>query len=147
MDKSVIKNLLSEYDRADANDRTIIEAAQARINSRKTARLAVLNSLTREERRSISIPATRQETKPQVIEPPAKRGRISTKDIRAVVDEMDGRSFTTSEIKQIVVERHPGKTMRRTAVPGLIYILKNKGELKEVTPKDDTRDATYTLIR
>jgi hypothetical protein len=146
MDKKVIKSLIAEFDREDATDQAIIASAQARIDSRRNARLAVLNSLTGEERRSLNDRADRQQPKPQAPEP-VKPGRISTNDIRAVMDEMVGRTFTTSEIKRIVEERHPGKTMRRTAVPGYIYILKQEGKLKEISPRSSKGDAVYSLIQ
>lgn len=145
MDKNIILGLLLEYDRADEEDQSTINKAQERIDARKSARSAVLGTLTKEERRSLAAPTAKTEPRSRGNDQP-KQSRILASDIWAVINEKKGTSFTTAEIKNIVIERHPGKTMRRTAVPNAIYVLKKQGKLKEVCPKDSQKDAQYAFI-
>ena len=71
-----------------------------------------------------------------------KSNAVTNNDIREVVLSQEGE-FQSSNIEGLVKAKFPGKELPKAKIPTVIFILKKKGLLKEVSPKAGSRPAVY----
>jgi hypothetical protein len=67
---------------------------------------------------------------------------VTNGDIREVILSQDGQ-FQSSGIEAAIRAKFPSKELSKTKISTVIFILKSKGLLKEITPKAGSRPAVY----
>jgi hypothetical protein len=71
--------------------------------------------------------------------------QITNREIRDVILEQTSE-FQGSDIQSLVEKKFPTKEIPPTKVPSVVFILKNKGLIKEVSPKVGSKPAVYIKI-
>jgi hypothetical protein len=68
---------------------------------------------------------------------------VTNNEIRELVLARAGE-FSSSDIFSALKEKYPTKTLSKTKVPTVLFILKGKGLVKEVSPKAGSKPAVYS---
>jgi hypothetical protein len=77
--------------------------------------------------------------------PPAAKNLVTNKEIRDVILAQGGE-FQGIEIESAIKAKFPTKHLPKTKIPTVVFILKRKGLIKEVSPKSGSRPAVYAKI-
>lgn len=68
---------------------------------------------------------------------------VTQRDIRDVILAQDGE-FSAADIEAAVKTKYPSKQLPKTKIPGVLFLLrKDKGLLREVSPRTGKRGAVY----
>lgn len=67
---------------------------------------------------------------------------VTNQEIRDVILEQSGE-FQSGDIKTAIKTKFPSKELPDTKIPTVVFILKTKGFIKEVSPKIGSRPAVY----
>jgi hypothetical protein len=70
---------------------------------------------------------------------------ITNEQIRSAVFATTG-NFKASEIEQAIKNKFPSKTIRESAIPTALFILKGKGLVKMISPRNGSAGATYCKV-
>jgi len=71
--------------------------------------------------------------------------QVTNQEIRETILEQTGE-FQGSDIQSLVEKKFPAKELPPTKVPTVVFILKKKGLIKEVSPKSGSKPAIYIKI-
>jgi hypothetical protein len=75
----------------------------------------------------------------------APADQVTNKEIREVVLSQTGE-FQAIDIETAVKAKFPSKALTKTKIASVIFISKNKGLLREVSPRTGTKGAVYAKI-
>lgn len=70
------------------------------------------------------------------------KNKVTNKEIREVILAQGGE-FQGNDIEAAVKAKFPAKELSKTKIPTVVFILKQKGFIKEVSPKLGSRPAVY----
>jgi hypothetical protein len=75
-------------------------------------------------------------------EPETSGQAVTQKEIREIILARDGE-FSAADIEVAIKSKFPSKTFPKTKIPAVLFILKRKGLIRQVSPRSGKRGAVY----